>query len=138
MPTDQTSPYGRRITAEDRKKLESLSPETNAKYLGQFIKEHPAQTAVGLLSAPIIPEGLAGMGIGALLGGIGRSVDKLHPLTTEESDYKTRSALSNTADIGGNALGSALMQGIVGKLLGNVTKAVAPVIKIEAQTAKTG
>lgn len=46
------------------------------------------------------------MGIASLLGGIGRSVDKLHPLSDKPSDYESKSALSNTADIGLNAIGS--------------------------------
>lgn len=128
------SPFGRRVEPWERKLLEENTP----KYLFEWVKEHPAQTAVGVLSAPLIPEGLAGIGVASLLGGLGRSVDKLHPLSDRESDYQTRSGLSNTADIGLNAIGSGLAQGIFGKLLGNVSKEVQPVINFESATSRTG
>lgn len=43
-----------------KKKVRRNTP----KYLFEWVKEHPAQTAVGVLSAPLIPEGLAGMVFG--------------------------------------------------------------------------
>jgi hypothetical protein len=131
---DDRGPFGRKISETERKKLEPNSP----KYLFEYVKEHPAQIGLGLLAAPLIPEGLVGVGAGTLLGGIGRSVDKLHPLTKETNDYQTRSALSNAADIGLNAVGSGLLQGIFGRAVGSVTKEVPPLIPPSSPLLKTG
>jgi hypothetical protein len=132
---EERSPFGRKIEASERKKLEPNNPRG----LFEYVKEHPAQIGLGLLAAPLIPEGLVGIGAGTLLGGVGRSIDKLHPLTKEENDYKTKTALSNTADIGLNAIGSGLLQGIFGKAVGSVTKEVPPVIKTGfSPPSKTG
>lgn len=132
---EERSPFGRKIEVTERKKLEPNSPRG----LFEYVKDHPAQTTMGILAAPLIPEGLVGVGAGALLGGIGRTIDKSHMFTDEPSDYKTKSALSNTADIGLNAIGSGLLQGIFGKAVGSVTKEVPPVIKTGfSPPSKTG
>jgi hypothetical protein len=93
------------------KPFQRIQPEARAgiKATGKFVQEHPAETAVGVLSAPIMPATLAGaLGTGALLAG-GRVIDKTHPLTDDLSDFETMTPLDNTVDIAGNAVGGAAL-----------------------------
>lgn len=68
----------------------------------QFVKEHPAETALGVASIPLAPETLLGV---MLLGGTAagaRAFDKTHPFTNRVSDYKTMTTADNMLDIGGS------------------------------------
>jgi hypothetical protein len=87
------------------------------KMVGQFVKEHPAETAIGIAGAPLLPEGIAGALLAGALDMGGRTIDKTHPLTGGVSDFDTMSAADNTSDIMSHGLTAVPMQYLGSKIL---------------------
>ena len=86
-----------------------------------FVKEHPAETAVGVLSAPLLEVSVPSALIAGSLAGGSRVIDKTHPLTNEQSDFETMTPIDNTLDIAGNAVGGSVLHyggGRLAKYLG--------------------
>jgi len=84
------------------------------KYIGNTIKEHPAETAAGVaagLTLPVSAMGLLGAGA---LGVAGRAIDKTHPLTNERMDYGRESGGQTAKDLALSGGVNALFHGLLG------------------------
>lgn len=117
--TQNSSPFGRRVEASERQKLEEMSPAVGAKYLGEHIAKHPIQTAVAITSPLWAPEGIgAGLAVGGLMAGGSSLVDKF---IGKEKQGRTQTSSDIFADVGTDAVIGALTGGL-GSGIGRVLK----------------